>query len=83
MAEFYISQEAAFAPGIAGDWPDVIPKPGNKNGRLKRVHSMELGLDAIKSMLVATAATGKLNSDMESEVEHCIDLIDNMKRGEL
>lgn len=35
---YYIAQERAMAPGIAGDWPDIIPHPTNRNGRLlKRV----------------------------------------------
>lgn len=31
---YYVAQERAFAPGVAGDWPPVIPKPQSKNGRL-------------------------------------------------
>lgn len=31
---YYVAQERAMAPGIAGEWPAVIPKPKNKNGRL-------------------------------------------------
>lgn len=31
---YYITQERAMAPGIAGHWPDVIPHPKTKNGRL-------------------------------------------------
>ena len=31
---YYVTQERAFAPGIADGWPDVIPAPHTKNGRL-------------------------------------------------
>lgn len=31
---YYIAQEMAMAPGIAGEWPTVIPHPKTKNGRL-------------------------------------------------
>jgi hypothetical protein len=41
MAEFYLSQERAMAPGISGEWPDVIPKPDNVNGRLVRLDGAE------------------------------------------
>ena len=35
---YYICQERAFAPGIADGWPEVIPAPHTKHGRLvKRV----------------------------------------------
>lgn len=40
MADFYVTQERAFAPGIAGEWPQVIPKPGNKNGRLIKAEGL-------------------------------------------
>ena len=39
---YYITQERAFAPGIADGWPDVIPAPHTKNGRLvKRVVTLK------------------------------------------
>ena len=31
---YYVTQERAFAPGIADGWPKVIPAPHTKNGRL-------------------------------------------------
>lgn len=31
---YYITQERAMAPGIAHGWPDMIPAPHTKNGRL-------------------------------------------------
>ena len=31
---YYLTQERAMAPGIADGWPDVIPAPHTKNGRL-------------------------------------------------
>lgn len=41
MSEYYVTQERAMAPGISGDWPEVIPKPGNPNGRLVKVEGAE------------------------------------------
>ena len=39
---YYVCQERAFAPGIADGWPDIIPAPHTKNGRLvKRVAGRE------------------------------------------
>ena len=31
---YYLTQEAAMAPGISGKWPDVIPAPHTPHGRL-------------------------------------------------
>jgi len=39
---FYIAQEKAFAPGIVGDWPDVIPHPTNPHGRLVKASKLPL-----------------------------------------
>jgi hypothetical protein len=33
---YYITQERAFAPGIADGWPEVIAAPHTHNGRLVR-----------------------------------------------
>lgn len=33
---YYVTQERAMAPGIADGWPEVIPAPHSKNGRLVR-----------------------------------------------
>lgn len=33
---YYVTQERAFAPGIADGWPAFIPAPHTKNGRLVR-----------------------------------------------
>ena len=33
---YYVTQERAFAPGVADGWPAVIPAPHTKNGRLVR-----------------------------------------------
>lgn len=42
----YITQERAFAPGIADGWPDVIPAPHTPNGRLvKRQFPRRCGYD--------------------------------------
>jgi hypothetical protein len=45
MAEFYITQERALAPGIAGDWPKIIPKPDSPNGRLVKVEGLQQKMD--------------------------------------
>lgn len=34
---YYETQERAFAPGIANGWPQIIPAPHTKNGRLRRL----------------------------------------------
>ncbi len=41
MAEYYITEERAMAPGISGDWPQTIPKPDNRNGRLVKLEGLE------------------------------------------
>lgn len=33
---YYVTEERAFAPGVADGWPKVIPAPHTKNGRLVR-----------------------------------------------
>lgn len=33
----YITQEAAMAPGISGEWPDIIVPPKMKHARLKKL----------------------------------------------
>lgn len=44
---YYQSQERVFAPGIAGEWPKVMPKPDNQNGRLVRCDGLhDLLVDA-------------------------------------
>jgi hypothetical protein len=45
MAEFYVTQERALAPGIAGDWPKIIPKPDSPNGRLVKVEGLQQKMD--------------------------------------
>ena len=55
MAAYYKSQERAFAPGIAGEWPAVIPKPDNANGRLVRCDGLHELLVAADSELSAIA----------------------------
>ena len=51
MAEFYITQERALAPGIAGDWPKIIPKPDSPNGRLVKVEGLQQKMDAESARL--------------------------------
>lgn len=41
MAEFYVTEEKAMAPGIAGEWPAVIAKPDSPNGRLRKVDGLD------------------------------------------
>lgn len=38
MTTYYIAQEAAMAPGIVKEWPEIIKHPTNKNGRLKKIN---------------------------------------------
>lgn len=38
---YYVTQERAFAPGIAAGWPEVIPAPHTQNGRLVRCSPQE------------------------------------------
>lgn len=52
---YYQSQEKAFAPGIAGEWPEVMPKPGNANGRLVRCDGLQELMVAADSELSAIA----------------------------
>lgn len=35
MSDYYVAQEMAFAPGISGEWPEIIKAPHTKHGRLK------------------------------------------------
>jgi len=51
MAEFYVTQERAMAPGIAGDWPKVIAKPDSQHGRLVKVDGVQDMLDGITKMI--------------------------------
>ena len=53
MAEFYVTQERAMAPGIAGEWPKVIPKPDNQHGRrLVKVDGVQEMIDGIDQMII-------------------------------
>lgn len=45
MPYFYETQERAFAPGVADGWPEVIPAPHTKNGRLVRRQGSHALLD--------------------------------------
>lgn len=47
MSEYYVTQERAMAPGVSGDWPEVIPKPDNRNGRLVKVKGAESLLERV------------------------------------
>lgn len=47
MAEFYVTEERAMAPGIAGDWPGVIAKPDNPNGRLVKIDGLQSRMDGV------------------------------------
>ena len=54
MTEYYATEERAMAPGIAGDWPDVIPKPDSPHGRLVKYTDVDVdGLIAKSSGLLA------------------------------
>lgn len=46
---YYIAQERAMAPGIVGEWPEVIKHPTNPHGRLvKRQWNKAILLEKIK-----------------------------------
>lgn len=47
MADFYATEERAMAPGIAGDWPRVIPKPDNPNGRLVKIEGLQQRMNGV------------------------------------
>ena len=47
MADFYVTEERAMAPGIAGDWPKVIPKPDNPCGRLVKIEGLQQRMDGV------------------------------------
>src|SRR3990167_6080839 len=34
---YYVAHERAMAPGIAGEWPEVIPHTTSKHGRLVKI----------------------------------------------
>lgn len=40
---YYLTEERAFAPGIADGWPSVIPAPHTKHGRLVKRRFPALG----------------------------------------
>lgn len=52
---YYQSQEKAFAPGISGEWPEVMAKPDNANGRLVRCDGLQELMVAADSELSAIA----------------------------
>lgn len=65
---FYITQESAFAPGIVRDWPEVIPLPKNKNGRLVK---SKTSLKALLEMTIVLA----WESDDDASIGDLVDKI--------
>ena len=51
MTQYYATEERAMAPGISGEWPDVIPHPTNKNARLVKVDPLTAGLTALPTVV--------------------------------
>lgn len=47
MADFYVTEERAMAPGIAGDWPSVIAKPDSPHGRLRKLPGLQQRIEAV------------------------------------
>lgn len=47
MADFYVTEERAMAPGISGDWPSVIHKSDNPNGRLKKLPGLQQRIEHV------------------------------------
>lgn len=70
MAEYYITEEKAFAPGIASEWPHIIPKPDNPNGRLVKIEGLRDLLVAADSELSAIAH-GRPPSSKEWLIKIC------------
>lgn len=58
---WYAAQEKVFVPGIAGDWPEVIPKPDSEHGRLRRVDGLHELMVAADSELSAIAHGRPIN----------------------
>jgi hypothetical protein len=56
---FYVAEETAFAPGIAGEWPEVVAKPDNSNGRLVKVEGVEALLNEVRAEAIASGNTGR------------------------
>ena len=75
MVEYYITQERAFAPGISGEWPKVIVKPDNKNGRLVKLEGLRDVLIAADSELSAIA-----HGRPPSSKEELIKLSDDLRK---
>lgn len=42
MIQVYVTQEKAMAPGIVREWPNVIPHPTDRNGRLVKKSLTEI-----------------------------------------
>ena len=47
MADFYVTEEKAMAPGISGDWPAVIAKPDNPHGRLVKLPGLQQRIEGV------------------------------------
>lgn len=62
MAHFYVSQERAFAPGIGGEWPKIIDKPGNPNGRLVKLEGFQEEVGGLISRLKDLSENNKENT---------------------
>jgi hypothetical protein len=63
MAEYYVSQERAFAPGIVTEWPDIIPNQFSKHGRLKKLPNLHDLMVAIDSEMSAIARGRPVDKD--------------------
>ena len=87
MSDYYVAEERAMAPGIAGEWPRVIPKPDNANGRLVKVEGVDIDKaikDAEHAEIVrqrfCDIVPGLVSKTWEDIWERVRDLIDRSPR---
>jgi hypothetical protein len=71
MATYYVTEELALAPGIAGEWPYTISKPDNPNGRLVRLNDEEC--KKIKDVLQDTSVYLKVEANALRGLKFLVD----------
>jgi len=60
MADFYVTEEKAMAPGIAGDWPLFIAKPDSPHGRLAKIPGLQQRMDGAVEELTLLSNLGSI-----------------------
>jgi hypothetical protein len=76
MADFYVTEERAFAPGIAGNWPKVIVKPDNPNGRLVKLDGLQDRMNGIIEELIRLS---KMESIPEQQRQIIAELVNALR----